>query len=148
MRGSWVIRDGELVDKKTALIRDAVAATQSRSDLPCPYVISDIGEYRSMVDGSIISGRRQHRDHLRAHGCIEVGNEKMEPSVKVNVDSAEIARDVKTAIEQVKAGYIPPDTAIGSIDENGDVIEKPEISIDATGVKDGDYIRAEAASAE
>lgn len=42
-----------------------------------PQVIRDIGPYKSMIDGSIIDGRKRHRDHLRAHGCIEVGNEQM-----------------------------------------------------------------------
>jgi len=41
-------------------------------------VIHDIEPYQSMVDGSMIRSRSHHRDHLRAHGCIEVGNEKME----------------------------------------------------------------------
>lgn len=40
-------------------------------------VISDIDPYRSVIDGSVIGGRRAHRDHLRAHGCREVGNEKL-----------------------------------------------------------------------
>lgn len=39
-----------------------------------PYVVPDIQPYRSMVDGSIVGGRRQHREHLRAHGVVEVGN--------------------------------------------------------------------------
>lgn len=41
------------------------------------YVIGDIGEYVSVVDGSVISSRSQHRDHLRAHELVEVGNERM-----------------------------------------------------------------------
>jgi len=40
-----------------------------------PQVIRDLEPYRSMIDGSIITGRKQHRDHLRAHNCIEVGND-------------------------------------------------------------------------
>ena len=40
-------------------------------------VIRDIGAYKSMITGEMIDGRRQHRDHLKAHGCIEIGNEKM-----------------------------------------------------------------------
>lgn len=44
-----------------------------------PQVISDIDPYISQIDGSLITSRSQHRDHLKAHGCIEVGNEKMEP---------------------------------------------------------------------
>jgi hypothetical protein len=39
------------------------------------YVMGDINEYRSMATGEIIGGRRQHREHLRQHGLIEIGNE-------------------------------------------------------------------------
>lgn len=39
------------------------------------YVMGDIQPYQSMIDGSIIGSRSVHREHLRAHGCIEVGNE-------------------------------------------------------------------------
>lgn len=53
----------------------------SREDLPPEHnankqhVMPDIQPYRSMIDGSIISSRSQHREHLKAHGCIEVGND-------------------------------------------------------------------------
>lgn len=40
-----------------------------------PQITTDIAPYKSMITGERIAGRRQHRDHLRAHGCIEVGNE-------------------------------------------------------------------------
>lgn len=40
-----------------------------------PQVVRDLEPYRSMIDGSVIDGRKRHRDHLRAHGCIEVGND-------------------------------------------------------------------------
>jgi len=42
------------------------------------YIMGDIQPYQSMVDGSMITGRRQHREHLREHNCIEIGNESME----------------------------------------------------------------------
>lgn len=38
------------------------------------YVVPDIQPYRSMVTGELIGGRRQHREHLSAHGVVEVGN--------------------------------------------------------------------------
>ncbi len=38
-------------------------------------VMPDIKPYRSMIDGRHINSRSAHREHLRAHGCIEVGNE-------------------------------------------------------------------------
>jgi hypothetical protein len=41
-------------------------------------IILDIEPYQSMVDGSMITSRSEHREHLRRHNCFEVGNEKMQ----------------------------------------------------------------------
>ena len=38
-------------------------------------VMPDIAPYRSMIDGSLITSRSKHREHLRAHNCIEIGND-------------------------------------------------------------------------
>ncbi len=38
----------------------------------------DIQPYQSMADGSMITSRSKHREHLREHNCFEVGNERME----------------------------------------------------------------------
>lgn len=38
------------------------------------FVSGDIQPYRSMVTGEMIEGRRQHREHLRLHNVVEVGN--------------------------------------------------------------------------
>jgi hypothetical protein len=40
-----------------------------------PMVYGDIKPYRSMIDGSTITSRSRHREHLRAHNCFEIGNE-------------------------------------------------------------------------
>lgn len=52
-----------------------------------PQVIRDIDPYKSVVTGEVVGGRRQHRDHLRAHGLIEVGNEYREPVKKPMPDA-------------------------------------------------------------
>jgi len=44
-----------------------------------PMVMGDIQPYRSMVNGEWITSRSRHREHLKDHNCIEVGNEKLEP---------------------------------------------------------------------
>lgn len=44
-----------------------------------PMVAADIAPYRSMCDGSWITSRSQHRAHLKQHGVIEIGNEKIAP---------------------------------------------------------------------
>jgi hypothetical protein len=46
-----------------------------RDEVNAPMVMGDIKPYRSMIDGSIIASRSTHRAHLKAHNCIEVGNE-------------------------------------------------------------------------
>lgn len=40
-----------------------------------PMVATDIQPYRSMATGEIINSRSEHREHLKRHGLIEVGNE-------------------------------------------------------------------------
>jgi len=57
------------------------------------FVIGDIQPYKSMITGEIIPGRRQHREHLRQHGCIEVGNEKIVPRTPINIKD-DIKRDI------------------------------------------------------
>jgi putative FmdB family regulatory protein len=44
-----------------------------------PLVYGDIEPYISQIDGSIIHSRSRHREHLKSHGCIEIGNEKVTP---------------------------------------------------------------------
>ena len=40
---------------------------------------NDIQPYISQIDGSVISSRSKHKQHLKDHGCIEIGNETMAP---------------------------------------------------------------------
>lgn len=47
----------------------------SKQDVDAPMVMTDIKPYRSMVDGSMIESRSQHREHLRKHQLVEIGNE-------------------------------------------------------------------------
>ena len=60
-----------------------------------PMVIPDIQPYRSMATGEMIMGRRQHREHLKQHRLIEIGNEKQvapkrgpDPTIKRDVIEA------------------------------------------------------------
>lgn len=42
-----------------------------------PTVMPDIKPYQSMITGEIITSRSKHREHLREHGCVEIGNEAL-----------------------------------------------------------------------
>jgi hypothetical protein len=65
-RHRFVMRGGELVEL------DLDAPLPPRV---APYVVSDISPYRSVITREPITSRSAHRDHLRRHGAIEVGNE-------------------------------------------------------------------------
>lgn len=40
-----------------------------------PDILPDISPYQSMLTGETISSRSRHREHLKAHGAFEVGND-------------------------------------------------------------------------
>ena len=46
--------------------------------LSTPSIQPDNTCYKSMVTGEMITSRTQHKNHLKQHGVIEVGNESME----------------------------------------------------------------------
>jgi hypothetical protein len=56
---------------------EAWNAKQSMTKRQAPMVQSDIQGYVSQIDGTYIESRSKHKAHLKQHGCIEVGNEKM-----------------------------------------------------------------------
>lgn len=65
-RRRWVYRDGQSHEVEIGYV-------------PPPrvvHVVRDIKPYRSMIDGSIIPSRSRHREHLRDHNCVEVGNDR------------------------------------------------------------------------
>lgn len=63
------------------------------------YVIPDIQGYRSMATGEYIQSRSAHRAHLKQHGLIELGNEKITPQ-KPKSDPT-IKRDIINAVNSV-----------------------------------------------
>ncbi len=52
--------------------RDGVELTDNSTGV---QVVRDIEPYKSMITGETITSRSKHREHLRAHGCVEVGND-------------------------------------------------------------------------
>ena len=96
---------------------DSYRTVQNYDDLPnccgqrmerricAPQVIKDIDPYISQIDGSLITSRSQHRDHLKQHGCIEVGNEKMEPRktswIEEKAQKDELRREIAARIDTI-----------------------------------------------
>ena len=76
---SYIQIDGVLYEKGTEPLSDA------------HHVMPDIQPYRSMVDGSMITSRSQHREHLRRHGCVEVGDQALPIANQAFKNSADVA---------------------------------------------------------
>jgi hypothetical protein len=76
MRYRYIYRDGSVVAiyKNEELTYLADNFAQDKNE-PTTMVMPDIKPYQSMIDGSMITSRSRHREHLREHGCLEVGNE-------------------------------------------------------------------------
>ena len=64
MRRTWVYIDGVAYEKGT-----------EPSERVAPDVLPDIEPYTSMITGETITSRSRHREHLKAHGYVEVGND-------------------------------------------------------------------------
>lgn len=50
--------------------------TMQRIIVSPSMVIGDIEPYQSMADGSMVMGRAEHREHLKRHRLIEVGDQQ------------------------------------------------------------------------
>lgn len=72
-----------------------------RSVLPCPYVIGDAIEVKSMVDGNIYTSKTALRQSYREKGYIEVGNEEMKQPSKEKPSRKAIRESVGKALAQV-----------------------------------------------
>lgn len=92
-RESFVWRDGKVIPKHLAPPRLGRGSGLQ--------IIKDIEPYENIaVDGKVIGGRRQHRDMLRAHRLIEVGDQAQtsaprEPESRVD---HRLVQDIKRAM--------------------------------------------------
>lgn len=66
-----------------------------------PQAMHDISEYRSPVTGEVIGSRSTHREHLRRHSLMEVGNERKALENKVK----EMQAPERLSKEQVNRIY-------------------------------------------
>lgn len=71
-----------------------------RQRITAPHVIPDIEPYRSMMTGERIKGRAHHKQHLREHNLIEIGNERVERKRK---PMPPVVPDIKRAIEELRS---------------------------------------------
>lgn len=67
-----------------------------------PMILRDIQPYRSPLDGSYVTSRSSHREHMERHNVIEIGNEKIKPAPERNTFKG-VGSEIKRHIDTVKA---------------------------------------------
>ncbi|MBX5143230.1 hypothetical protein HJB79_31470 [Rhizobium lentis] len=68
MSGRWV----EVEPGRQRFVRDREYVEPARSDLPIPYVVSDIPAYVSPLGDGVIDGRYARREHFKRTNTREV----------------------------------------------------------------------------
>lgn len=101
-RSTFVIRNGRMVDKRQA-------APLNMSTDPRVYVIGDVMDpAKHPGSGKVYDSKARFRADTRAMGFVEAGND---PAIRrdvgingrVKVSQADVAQDVKRAIEELRS---------------------------------------------
>jgi len=101
-------RESYIYDKVTGQLveRDVYYASRprpARSALPCPMVIPDNVEVKSMVDGRMYTSKRALRRSYREQGYTEVGDawdKKLPEQPKPKIDAKERRLDIAKAFSR------------------------------------------------
>jgi len=109
-----------------------------RSDLSMPQIILDRVEYKSPITGEMITSRSSHKEHLKVHDCIELGNEKIDTASAeektARAAKASLAEDIKEAYDKVEQGFIEA--------PEPDASDLPPVNV-SENIKTGDVVRAD-----
>ncbi len=65
----FVRKDGVWVDKVTGA--PMLSEAERKAEIALPYIISDIPEYTSPIDGNVITSRSQRREDMKRHNCVD-----------------------------------------------------------------------------
>lgn len=107
IRGSWVWRNGQIVEKGGPL---DVRPLPARSHLPVPHVISDcMDPVQHPCTGEYLASKRAFRAVTRANNCVEVGNDpnRLKPMARPKPDRKGIRKSVEKAFAQYASGVRP-----------------------------------------
>lgn len=95
----WGFKEG------TPEAEEAWQSKQAMTKRQAPMIQSDINGYISQVDGSWIDSKSKHREHLKRHRMIEVGNDVPMKQKQVELPSSEARRRAIGEIVYSKLKY-------------------------------------------
>lgn len=99
------MRQRYIQDRHTGKLIPADEYFDTHSEINAPSVLADMQAYRSPLDGSIVDGRAAHRQHMRKHGVIEVGNEKLTQRATKSIDDNRHRESLRKDIAKTLSGY-------------------------------------------
>jgi hypothetical protein len=102
MRGTWVFRDGRLVEKGGPL---DVRPERARSEFPSPSYISDGLPDLIGPGGRPYSSKSELRREYKARGLVELGNDA--PTTPTDNRKRVTKAEIGEALQKVKQGYKP-----------------------------------------
>ena len=97
-RATYVIRGGQLVDKRLAAPLNAAG----RAPMIRPDGMDPI---RSMADGRMYDSRSAYERSVRAAGCEIVGNDRAPFERRPQFQPSVTGHDIKAAIEQLRSRH-------------------------------------------
>lgn len=101
---TYVWRESGLIEKDYA---PPLVEIHAESSLGRPYIASDnMDAMRHMADGKMFTSKAKFRAHTKAHGCVEVGDQKgygMKRKFVPKMDKRQRREDVARAIGELKA---------------------------------------------
>ncbi len=104
-RATW--RNGKLFSEQEngelTYLDPEYSAPKRSETVAMPMIMRDIGEYVSTLDGERITSRSQHRDHMKRHDVVEVGNERIGAAPERQASTREIGEAIKRHVEEVAA---------------------------------------------
>lgn len=65
----FVRKNGVWVDKMTGA--PMLSEAERRAAIALPYIIGDIPEYTSPIDGNVITSRSQRREDMKRNNCVD-----------------------------------------------------------------------------
>ena len=65
----YIFKDGRFVDPQTG--SPMLSDDDRAKPVAMPMIISDIPEYRSPIDGRLITSRSERRDDLKRNNCVD-----------------------------------------------------------------------------
>lgn len=94
---TYVIRNGNVVEKGGSLDIEVYEHNSA------PYVISDsMDGLKHHGTGRITDSKSEFRKMTKAAGCLEVGNEKIQPRKPIRLDRRQRREDIKRSIYDLR----------------------------------------------